>query len=374
MNGDLKTQKIMEPILFEFELAEFNLDLLPIDQEILQSDADILHSAITEYYRQIFRKLPGTAHMVTLDNRVSVQWFPNDVNDLNTIVNWVIELLQEGAYAQAEPILRSLNARYPNNSTILLNYGMMLSDLGRYEEACKLLEHLLQIEPNNPNAWNSLGVALNRQGKEAAAIEALEKSLEVDPENGYTLRNLGAFLAKTNPSAGLSYLKRAAEILPKDQAAQYGFGRCLLQIGNLDEADAVLKRAITLDEYSDISEQCRQARTEIAHRNMRSAVPGGLRMDVVMYCLAALKRFRQLTPEQTRNIASEIALLGRSGLEINNPECKYKLRTLPGEFSGLQLVSYMYVGFKQFAPELDAGIDFSKEYEAAQQMFEADEI
>ncbi len=61
----------------------------------------------------------------------------------------------------------------------------------------------------------------------------------------------------------------------------------------------------------------------------------------------------------------EIAILGQRGLDIKDPEQKYSLRTLPGEFSGLHLCSIMYAAFKQFAPNEDVGIDFSKEYEAA---------
>ena len=41
------------------------------------------------------------------------------------------------------------------------------------------------------------------------------------------------------------------------------------------------------------------------------------------------------------------------------------MKELPGEFSCLHLCSIMYAAFKQFAPNEDVGIDFSKEYEAA---------
>ncbi len=52
-------------------------------------------------------------------------------------------------------------------------------------------------------------------------------------------------------------------------------------------------------------------------------------------------------------------------MDINNPERKYQLISLQGNFSGLQLVCYMYVGFKRIAPEKDVGIDLSEEYRAA---------
>jgi hypothetical protein len=42
---------------------------------------------------------------------------------------------------------------------------------------------------------------------------------------------------------------------------------------------------------------------------------------------------------------------------------------MSGEFTGLQLVSYMYVGFKIIKPEVDIGMDFSEEYKTAQELF-----
>jgi hypothetical protein len=55
-------------------------------------------------------------------------------------------------------------------------------------------------------------------------------------------------------------------------------------------------------------------------------------------------------------------------LDINAPEQKYTLRSLPGKYSGLHLCSIMYAAFKQFAPKEDVGLDFSKEYAAAIEM------
>ncbi|MHB8575618.1 MAG: hypothetical protein ACYDCQ_09830 [Dehalococcoidia bacterium] len=64
-------------------------------------------------------------------------------------------------------------------------------------------------------------------------------------------------------------------------------------------------------------------------------------------------------------IAFEIALLGRSGLDVNNPATRYRLSNLDGEFSGLQLMALMYVAFRQVAPEADIQFDLASEYETA---------
>lgn len=57
-----------------------------------------------------------------------------------------------------------------------------------------------------------------------------------------------------------------------------------------------------------------------------------------------------------------------NGIDVNDPSSKYELRTLPGTFTGTQLLCYEYVAFKQFAPDLNIGFDVAKEYEEARRM------
>ena len=56
-----------------------------------------------------------------------------------------------------------------------------------------------------------------------------------------------------------------------------------------------------------------------------------------MHCLGALERYENLPLEKVREIAFEIAILGRDGIDYASTESKYTLRSLPGEhFTGLQ--------------------------------------
>jgi hypothetical protein len=53
---------------------------------------------------------------------------------------------------------------------------------------------------------------------------------------------------------------------------------------------------------------------------------------------------------------------------VNDPERKHRLKSMPGEFSSLQLVCYMHAGFQIIAPGTDIGLDLSKEYAMAKGM------
>jgi tetratricopeptide (TPR) repeat protein len=148
---------------------------------------------------------------------------------------------------------------------------------------------LTRKAPDFTDGWNALGVALSGMGKQEEAEKALKKSLELDPENGYTLKSLGALIGKSDPKEALPHLKRAAELLPSDQASQYGYAKALMESGSLADADPVLNRAIALNEHFEIAERCREASTRIAHLKMRAGDAG---IDFSKEYEVALKMFK----------------------------------------------------------------------------------
>ena len=94
----------------------------------------------------------------------------------------------------------------------------------------------------------------------------------------------------------------------------------------------------------------------------------------IFYFLDAFKRFDAMTMEQVRNVAFEIALLGRNGLDYASPDEKYELRSIPDrKFSGLHLMCLMYAGFKRVAPEHDVGMDLNEPFLTALQLYESGE-
>ncbi len=62
-------------------------------------------------------------------------------------------------------------------------------------------------------------------------------------------------------------------------------------------------------------------------------------------------------------------MVGTRGLQVNDPAEQYSLRSIPGKFSGLQLLCIEYVGFQIIDPKVDIGFDLSAEYAAARVMF-----
>jgi len=208
----------------------------------------------------------------------------------------------------------------------------------------------------------------NTDSSEAKA--ALNKAVSIDPGNGYAHRNLGALLAKDNEcQQALPHFREAFHQLPDDPQSIYGLANCLTELGEMAEADQLFVDLIDRFPAAPAAEMARQGRTRIAHKNLRGATSGGIRPDVMMYILGALKTFKEVDAKKRQEITFEIAIKGQSGLDINDPTQKYSLSTLPGKFSGLHLLAIMHTGFKQIDPSMDSGADFGAEYEAAVKLF-----
>lgn len=359
----------MTPFSFQFPLADFDLTRLPVDPALLRGDASMLASAVQEFYRDSFQKLGGSATVVVRDGVVSVAWQPERGDASAQLLQHAIDLLRQGNASSAEPILRALLAQDARNADALYNFGMLLSDQGRLAEDVETLQESLNFHPTHSEGWTALGVAQARLNAMPEAVKALERAIEIDSGNAHALRNLAAIHAKESPSRALPFMQEAARLLPADQRSQYGLARCFLELDRVDEADPLLVKAISLDPLSEIAELARTDRSRIAQANLRSNAGGSTRPDAVFFCLDAMQKFHALREAQTKAITFEVAMLGRGGFDINSPDKKYTLKSLPGHFSGLHLVSIMYVGMKSLAPTVDVGIDLSEEYAEAKRLF-----
>ena len=357
-----------EPMHFELGYDAFDMEVLPADARDPKSRA--FQEAVTKYYEREFADLGGDLRVEFGDSRISVVWIPD--TPVDDLFEHGMRRLEAGDLPGALPYMQALVAVEPDNTTAHYNLGMALSDLGDLEKAQWHLLKVVHAAPANVNALVALGVALYRAGDTQAARRRLEQAVKADPGNGYAHRNLAAVLMSMNETeAGIAHFRDAYRLLPDDQPSVFGLASALDQFGTDEdqaEADRLYTTVIDLQPNSPIAEMARTARSQIAQKHMRGAAGGAPRMDAVMYCIGALEKFERMSEKEVQAVAIEIATLGQQGLDVNNPEARYTLRSLPGDFTGLQLVSYMYVAFQQLAPDHDIGFDLAQEYEMAQEM------
>ena len=115
----------------------------------------------------------------------------------------------------------------------------------------------------------------------------------------------------------------------------------------------------------ELSEQAKALRGQVAARDLRQTSPNGLRQDAVSYCLDALRRFQAMDQAAFRTVLSEVAAVGQSGLQINEPGTSRTLKSRPGSYSDLALACLIHVGMKRLMPDEDSGLGIGAEYEEA---------
>lgn len=352
-----------QPFFFKLPLSRFDVNLLPSEARSIGSDA-FKDAVIAHFVAQYAAK--GENAIVTIDNEeINVVTFPKNADPLD----FVLTMLKSGRIKEAIPFLESMAKSEPENVQVLYNLGIASSELEQFDEAIIRLKKAVRLDPKHAQAWTGIGVAYQRMGKSELALEPMQKAVEADSTDGYALRNLGGMLAGLNRfDEALVHLRAARKELPHDPQTIYGLAMVLESTGDensLAEADELYVVVIERWPASPVAKLAREARTRLAHQSMRSKAVGGMRPDVMMYILGAMQAFDKGGKVKRQQIAVEIAMKGQSGLDINSSEQKYTLKSLPGKFSGMHLLSIMYAAFKQIDPTMDAGVDLQAEYDAA---------
>ncbi len=359
----VKNKRVMR-----LKIAEFDLSLLPAEARTPGRAA--FREAVSQFLRKQFRQLGGVIETLVFGpDTIEVTWTPergSSNGEAPDPMAPIAAMLTRGELREGVTLLRFLLSDDPDNPDVLYNLGMVLSDRGQMDEAVVRLRRLVVVAPDHVNGLVALGVALTRQNANEQALPILQRAAALNPDNVWAQRNLGGCLLKLRrPAEAVEPLRKATALDPQDARAWYGLGQVLELTGDDIGADAAYKRMLAIDEFGETAKLAEEALSQLAARTFRKNAVGLPRMDAVMYCLGALKTFEKLTPAEVRNVEFEIAMLGTRGLDVNDPAPKYTLRSLPGQFSGLNLVALMYVAAQQRAPGLDVGFDLAQEYAMA---------
>lgn len=245
-----------------------------------------------------------------------------------------LKFIQAGRLDEARIYFEELLKQDPENEDILYNLGMLYTELGRPDSAVPLLKKCIEISPGDANAHVALGFAYMSLGDLKNAKEYTLEALKIAPDNPFALKNLGGIFGKERDyQSAFYYLKKSYEINPQDPQTVYGLAFAYKSLNDMENAEKYFKDLLEMPASETIKELAREGLGEIAFKTLKSSGP---RMDVVFYMISALKMFRDMPQKQVQDISFEIALLGRQGFEINDPNKKFRLKTLPGEFTALQ--------------------------------------
>ena len=187
------------------------------------------------------------------------------------------------------------------------------------------------------------------------------------PETWQQAVDASVLLRSGRADDAVPLFREAAALAPEDPGAVLGLAQSLDRLGGESAKEAAAVYAGILRRFPDhpVSDQACAAQTKRAHTSLHAAVGGALRIDAVAYMEAALQLFGAMPREAVGRVVLEIARLGEHGLAINEPGTRYTLQSLPGDFSGLQLLSYLHVGMKLFDTAADTESGLDREYATA---------
>jgi Tfp pilus assembly protein PilF len=351
---------------FSFKLGfeDFDRSLLGTEPPAVGSDE--FKSRITEFFVKQFAGFGGTARVIMDDvNRVvEVRWTKE--KSWKDPQQKALDFLNAGQFKHALPILTTLYHKDPTDVDTLYRLGLTYSELGQFHQAVELLEKAVERAPDHVHAIVALGVAEIASGNLLIAEEWLRKALQHEPGDRWALRNLaGTLLKQKRFEESLTVVQQCLNVASDDIAMMIAYGDCLNELGRGSESEVHYRLAIKTGGPEPLIDLAKARLSERSEKAFRSS--GDIRTDVVESMKDALERFKSMEVTQIQNLALELAMLGNKGLNINDATKKHQLQSWPGEYTGLQLISFMYAAFQQFAPSTDLGIDLSREYRIATQ-------
>lgn len=280
-----------------------------------------------------------------------------------------IGLLHRGKLAEGIAILESLYIDTPDDYDVVHNLGLARSEAGDLAGAIELLSHAAALKPDEPAPHSALAVAYARLNQLDDALHHIDLAIAIDPNNANTLQNRGAILSKVGryeeAVSTLLSIGAAGDMIPE---VQYGLGELYERMDDTKNAQIRYQKVLTIPGNAPVREFAREALSRIASTTLHTRADGNLRMDAVLYMGAALDKFEKMDPEDVKILVYDIASTGLKGFDINDPSKTYTVKSMPGSFTGLQLVSYMYAGLKMIGLEKNAGIDLSQEFHVAQEL------
>jgi uncharacterized protein (TIGR02466 family) len=243
---------------------------------ILTSEAAAPESA--ERYREILALMKeGRKRIAETRCRDLLAEKPDDVDAMSLLASIIVE---RGAIAEAEQMLRQALKLAPNVSTTWVNLGRLLQQGGRWGEAITHYEHAANLFPTHPQIaatlgqiyqrsnrfadaeaqyrraieqkprapyYVQLGMVLLRQERVDEAVAAFEKAIEINPKLAAAYGNLGnAEQKRDNLEAAAAAYERACELNPKDTLSYVSFGMARMKLGHAREAAEIFERTLAV--------------------------------------------------------------------------------------------------------------------------------
>ncbi|GJI96451.1 hypothetical protein RugamoR57_31690 [Duganella caerulea] len=196
-------------------------------------------------------------------------------NDFDAAYNWLekVDGADEKIYLAARMKMAQLTARKGNvdearkqlaelkpteavdQAQIFQADAQILRDAGDHRAAYTVLENAIKRYPDNPDLLYDFALVAEKMGKPELMEKALRQVMIAAPDNQHAYNALGYSLAERNERLPEAYslIDKAMKMAPDDPFIMDSMGWVQYRMGNLSEAEAMLRRAYALRSDPEIA-------------------------------------------------------------------------------------------------------------------------
>jgi len=155
---------------------------------------------------------------------------------------------ETGRNVEAESIYRELLKRFPQDRSLLLSLAQIYSEQERWTAAAVHLNRLVMTGAAEPEILLLQGLIFQKEGQWERALNSYRAVLEKKPDPKIRFQTAVALDKLGRDTEAVAELRKVVAEAPEDHVALNYLGYTLVLRGeNLNEAEALIKRAVDLD-------------------------------------------------------------------------------------------------------------------------------
>jgi len=163
------------------------------------------------------------------------------------------QLLRDANQLQeAMNVFKAGVARFPTNTDLLYDYAMVAEKSGQWDVMESALRKIMELAPNNQHAYNALGYSLaERNIRLQEALALVDKALKLAPDDPFIMDSMGWVQFRLgNLKEAETLLRRAYDLRPDVEIAAH-LGEVLWVKGQKEDAQRLWRDAQTKDPQND---------------------------------------------------------------------------------------------------------------------------
>lgn len=177
----------------------------------------------------------------------------NDAEQLQLIQAESMLLRDANRNQEASDVLKAALERFPNNTDLLYDHAMVLEKLGNFDAMEKSLRRVIQLAPGNQHAYNALGYSLaDRNTRLPEALELIQKAADMAPQDAFIADSLGWIQFRLGQLNEAEAQMRRAYALRSDTEIGVHLAEVLWVRGKQDEARKVFREVQAKDPENDV--------------------------------------------------------------------------------------------------------------------------